>query len=189
MQAPLEGYRTQIIIIALAAILVAAIVFFVIERRDGPPPLEIQLDQFADGPIEVYIAGAVARPGVYEMQPDDRVVDLLQAAGGFTPDADAEAIGLAKRLRDEETVVVPRLGGSSDAAAAVPGTTADTVNINTASVAVLDALPGIGGVYSQRIVDSRVGTGPYVTTEELVARGLIPRATYEAIRELIVAGP
>ena len=187
MQAPLEGYRTQIIIVTLAALLVAAIVFLVIEQRSGPPPLEIQLDQLASGPIEVYIAGAVARPGVYEMQPDDRVVDLLQAAGGFTPDADAEAIGLAKRLRDEETVVVPRLGGSSEPASA--GANPDAININTASVETLDALPGIGEVYSQRIVDSRVATGPYTTTEELVARGLIPRATYEAIRELIVAGP
>ena len=185
MQAPLERYRPWIVV-GVAAVLAAAIVFLVIERRGGPPPLEIRLDELAGGPIEVYIAGAVARPGVYEMQPGDRVVDLLQAAGGFTPDADPEAIGLAKRLQDEETVVVPRRGG---AASAVAGATTAAIDINSASADKLDDLPGIGAVYSQRIVDSRATDGPFATTEELVARDLIPRLTYETIRELIVAGP
>ena len=84
---------------------------------------------------------------------------------------------------------VKRLGGSAEAAAPAAGAIAAAVDINTASAAELDALPGIGEVYSQRIVDSRATDGPFVTIDDLVARGLIPRATYENIRELIVAGP
>ena len=53
----------------------------------------------------------------------------------------------------------------------------------------LDGLPGIGEVYSQRIVESRAWDGPYKTTDDLVARQVLPRATFERIRELITAGP
>ncbi len=63
------------------------------------------------------------------------------------------------------------------------------IDINTASADVLDALPGIGEVYSQRIVDSRVADGPFQDTEDLLARQLIPRATYQKIEPFITALP
>jgi competence protein ComEA len=84
----LERYG-QAIVIGMAALLAAALVALALERRDNPKPLEImaQGTPAASGPIEVYITGAVAQPGVYEMRAGDRVVDLLYKAGGQSPDA------------------------------------------------------------------------------------------------------
>lgn len=183
-----ERYQ-HLIIIALAAVLAAAVVILILDRRGGPQPLEIRFGEptpGAGGSIEVYITGAVARPGVYEIEDGDRVIDLLQAAGGQAPDADLKALNLAQRLHDEDQVVVPSLG---QPVADVAGVFSGTVNVNTATAEELDALPGIGEAYSQRIIDSRVSDGPFATTEELVERRIIPRATYEQIRELITVGP
>ena len=184
----LERYQ-HLIIISLAALLAAAVVAFIVERRSGPAPPEISVADMtpAAGPVPVYITGAVSRPGVYEMEDGDRVIDLLNEAGGFAPDANPEALGLARRLHDEDTVVVPRLGQpASDVAGIV---SADAIDINTATAADLDELPGIGEVYSQRIVDSRTADGRFDSPDDLLERGLIPRATYEQIRDLITVGP
>jgi len=190
----LDRYR-NVITIALAALLAAAVVAFVLERRDGPQPLEIDLADLTatpSGPIEVYITGAVVQPGVYEMQAGDRVIDVLYEAGGHTPDADLEAVNLALRLQDEDQVTVPRVGEtlvSTGRTSNVAGVSSAKVNINAATAAELDTLPGIGEVYSERIVESRLSNGPYVTVDELVERGVIPRGTLDKIRDLITLGP
>ena len=187
--------NTHAIIIGLAALLVAAVIALVVERQDNRSTLELTFDgtPVADGPIEVYITGAVAQPGVYEMAAGDRAVDLLYKAGGPAADADLEAANLALRLHDEDRVLVPRIGQASSGSSSFQGRTgavaATPVNINAASAQELDALPGIGEVYSQRIVDSRTADGPFTTTDDLVNRQVIPRATYEKIRDLITAGP
>jgi competence ComEA-like helix-hairpin-helix protein len=69
-----------------------------------------------------------------------------------------------------------------------PTITAKT-NINTADARTLDSLPGIGEVYSQRIVDSRTANGPFASTDDLLQRKIIPRATFEKIKDLITVGP
>lgn len=185
---PLQRYQGHVLVV-LAALLAAAVVFIAIDRGGDPAPLEIAFDAATPGgPIEVYVTGAVDRPGVYEITDGDRVVDAVAAAGGFAPDANPEAINLAKRLRDEDQVVVPRLGQPVSGVAGV--VSGDALNINSATAEQLAAdLPGIGEVYSQRIFDSRTNDGPFQSTEELVTRELIPRGTYERISELISVGP
>jgi competence protein ComEA len=184
----LQQYRTTIVVVAAAvAVIVLA---YIVQRTTGPQPLQINvadLTATAGGPIEVYITGAVARPGVYEMADADRVVDLLYEAGGRAPDANLEAINLAKRLHDEDMVVVPRFGEPVSGVAGVVSATA--MNINTEPADMLATLPGIGEVYSGRIAESRTRDGLFATTKELVDRKLIPRATYDRIRELITVGP
>jgi competence protein ComEA len=134
---------------------------------------------------------------VYALHEGDRVVDAVEAAGGPSSDADLVALNLARRIHDEDQVVVPRIGEPpkvSQVASAqtgpdgLPGGGA-LIDVNTASAADLDSLPGIGEVYSQRIVDSRATDGPFESTEDLVGRQLIPRATYEKIKHLITASP
>ncbi len=177
----------QIIIVILAAVVAAGVVAFLVDRRNGPGALEIDLPNTTEaGPIEVYITGAIAEPGVYEMEDGDRVIDVLFEAGGHTDDADLEAINLAVRLQDEDQIVVPRFG---QPVSGVGSTNSAKININTASAGELDALPGIGEVYSQQIVVNREANGPYVSSEELVERQVIPRSTYERIRDLITTGP
>ncbi len=178
---------SQIIIIALVAVVAAGIVWFAVDRQNGPGALVIDLPNTVDeGPIEVYITGAVAEPGVYEVEPGDRVIDVLFEAGGQTDDADLTAINLALRLHDEDQIIVPRIGESVPR---VAGAATGKININTASASELDALPGIGEVYSEQIVVNRETNGPYVSGEELVERQVLPRGTYERIRDLITTGP
>ncbi len=186
----LDRYR-NLITIGLAALVAAAVVAFVLDQRDSAQPLTINLaDPPASGPIEVYITGAVTEPGVYEMSDGDRIIDLLYEAGGHTPDADLDSINLALRLHDEDQVLVPRIGdAASGRTSGVLGAATAKTDINSATAAELDGLPGIGDVYSERIVEERIANGVYVTTEELVERKILPRATYERIRDLITTGP
>lgn len=185
----LDPYRT-VLIVALTSVFAAGVAFYVAERNDDPPPLEILTSSSDAGqPIEVYITGAVTNPGVYQLTGGARVVDALNQAGGQAPEADIEAINLAERVHDEDQVVVPRLGETSAKAGTTGAAPAGVVNINTATAAELDALPGIGEVYSARIVESRDAVGPYQTLEDLLTRDLIPRATFEKIYELITVGP
>ena len=188
------------IIVGLAALLAAAVVAIVLERRDDSPALKINLAELTPtpgGPIQVYITGAVAHPGVYEMKTGNRVVDALYEAGGPAPEANLEAVNLAVRLHDEDQVVIPRQGeavvstGSTSQVSSGSGSApARLVNINTATAEDLDAsLPGIGEVYSSRIVQSRTADGPFSSTDDLIVRQIIPRATFEKIRELITVGP
>jgi len=187
----LDRYRTPLLSV-LAGATVLGLILFVLRQRDEPPPLELQV---ADAPssnaaIMVHVTGAVVTPGVYALHVGDRVVDAVEAAGGPSPDADLVTLNLARRVHDEGQVVVPR-AGEQPAVSQVAGASANgaLIDINTASAAVLDSLPGIGEVYSSRIVDSRVANGPFQSTEDLVTRKLIPRSTYEKIESLIAVSP
>lgn len=127
----------------------------------------------APASIVVYVSGAVRQPDVYELPAEARVKDLVLSAGGLSEDADAERINLAERLRDEQHVHVPRLGepaGQADTGAgAAPDGAAqgDLVDLNTASLAELDAINGIGPALAQRIIDYRDSDGPFTSVEDL----------------------
>lgn len=196
MSAWLERNRS-VILAALCAVIVAGLVILVLQRRDGPRPLELRFDDpTLDGTaIQVYVTGAVARPGVYSLHDGDRIADALAAAGGATDEADAASLNLAERVHDEGQVVVRSHGsvaGASVTASASPTAApvaGQKVDINSASAAELDKLPGIGTVYSQRIVESRQAVGPFRGTDELVSRKLIPAATYAKIKDSITVAP
>ena len=180
--------RNQVLLLVVAVLSLAAGLGIGAFLDDGvPPPFEFHSDAaLPDGaPIRVHVA--VRLPGVYELRQGDRLDEALAAAGGAREAADLESINLARRLADGEQVVVPRLRG---AARPVEALAPDAkVNINTAGASLLDQLPGIGEAYSRRIVDSRVVDGPFTTTDELVERGVIPRATFEQIREMVSVAP
>lgn len=144
-------------------------------------------------PIVVYVSGAVAHPGVYALPPNARVADALAAAGGPLDGADLTQVNLARRLVDEEQVHIPR-PGETPLAAPTPllrTTTAPAsgasgpININTASAAELDALPGIGPGYAERIVAYRESHGPFATIEEIQNVPGIGPATFARIKDMI----
>ena len=189
----LERYRWPLL--GLAALLLSIGIGVLIDRQffQGSQPLEIRLDGAPAAEIQVYVAGAVAQPGVYYLHDGDRAIDALEAAGGPAADADLESVNLALRLRDEEQVLVPRLNeppatpvGALGAAQAPPG---ERIDVNNAPAALLETLPDIGPTRAGRIVDSRQTTGPFVRPEELVERGLIPQSVFEQVRDLITVGP
>ena len=181
----LERYR-WLIVAALAAPLFIGLGFLLNDRLSGPRPLEIDLEHIPAAEVRVYISGAVQRPGVYTVKEDDRWIDVLELAGGPTADADIAAVNLAQRLHDEDRVHIPRQGEATAVAGQVQE---GRININTASEALLDTLPGIGQVRAARIVESRQTQGAFITTQELVERGLIPQSVYEEIEDQISVGP
>jgi competence protein ComEA len=137
----------------------------------------------------VDVAGAVRRPGVYEFAEGDRVIDAIRAAGGATPKAALDALNLAAPLTDGVQILVPLVPPTGAAAGVQAGVPADGVptliNINAASATELEALPGVGEVIAQAIVDYRTENGPFATVDDLLDVSGIGDATLEDIRDLV----
>jgi competence protein ComEA len=130
--------------------------------------------------LVVHVAGAVRRPGLYRLAEGMRVADAVARAGGATAPADTAAINLAAPLADGMQVVVPsRVAGAAGPAA--PG----RVSLSSASVAELDALPGIGPVTAQKIIDHRLANGGFGSVDDLDAIPGIGPARVEQLRELV----
>jgi competence protein ComEA len=134
--------------------------------------------------IAVHVAGAVTRPGVVELGAGTRVIDAVEAVGGAHPDADLDRLNLAAKLTDGERVYVPKVGeadpgvlGGDTAAGAGTGTSGTgtasgglpvgKLNLNTATEAQLEALPGIGPTYAQSILAERQRRGGFTSVNEL----------------------
>ena len=180
----------SVVLAALAAVIVVGLVILALQRRDGPRPLEIRFDDpAANGTaIQVYVTGAVHAPGVYSLPDSDRIGDALDTAGGAADDANLASINLAQRLRDQDEVLVPHRGETKVDGVSTPAA-GQKIDINSATAQALDALPGIGEVYSQRIVESRNAEGPFHRPEELVERQVLPQSTYDKIKDLITVVP
>lgn len=180
---------------AVASALLASIVaFFVVLLYDRASAPEIVIEHAPSRlEIAVSVQGAVNEPGVYRLDGDARLIDLIDAAGGLRADAERTSLNLAERLRDEQTVVI----ASTNAAVASPvspsavGISAGTltVDINSADVAELDTLPGIGPVLAQRIVDFRTEHGPFGRIEELARVDGISLDMVREFEDRITAGP
>ncbi len=134
--------------------------------------------------IYVHILGQVARPGLYALPDGARAVDAVAAAGGFTPQADAAGINLARFVSDGEQIVVPAIGEAG--AAAAPGIAGDgRVNLNTADAAALDTLPGVGPATAAKILAWREQNGRFESVDDLLDVGGIGEAKLDAMRDLV----
>jgi competence protein ComEA len=137
--------------------------------------------------VVVDVAGWVRRPGVYEFDEGDRVIDAIERAGGPRRRAELTALNLAAPLVDGSQVLVPRVGSGGESTgsggAPSPGTT--LINVNSASAAELEVLPGIGEVLAAAIVEYRTENGPFAAVDELEAVSGIGPSTLEEIRDLI----
>lgn len=136
----------------------------------------------AGAEVVVHVAGLVAKPGVVTLPAGSRVVDAIQAAGGAEPGVDLAPLNLARVLADGEQVLVgvdppPGSGPVGEPGAGGTGTETGTgggeagtggpIDLNTATVADLDTLPGIGPTLAQRILDWRAEHGRFSAVEEL----------------------
>jgi competence protein ComEA len=131
--------------------------------------------------VLVYISGAVASPGLYRLASGLRVGDALAAAGGLLPDADPDRLpNLAGRLSDGKQIKVPRLRAASSRAT-------PRVDINSADVAQLEAVPGIDPALAQAIVDYRENYGPFASVTELKTALGLDTAALSAIRKYLSA--
>ncbi|MFW0859902.1 MAG: helix-hairpin-helix domain-containing protein [Dehalococcoidia bacterium] len=168
----MERFRTPIILALLIAIIAGGVVFF-LRQTPSTYPIEITLPPLPHE-IEVYVSGAVQNPGIYVLNEAARVSDAIKAAGGFGPDADRDAINLARRLRDGAQIHVRRIGEAPQ-----------RININTAEIWLLRALPGIGDVLAERIIEYRTEHGPFGSIEELKRVRGIRESVFEKLKDKI----
>ncbi|GAG54523.1 unnamed protein product, partial [marine sediment metagenome] len=120
-------------------------------------------------PLTIHITGAVKNPGVYQLKSTDRVVDAVKIAGGETEEANLDLINLAALLKDGQKIIVPskiynengeEINKNIDNNTEVmysssSGSISGKININTANATMLQTLPGIGPVLSERIIEYR----------------------------------
>ena len=181
---------------ALAAVVLAVVGLVAVDRltarhaapaRSYAPVRAAEARPRLRNQLVVYVAGAVRRPGLYRLAPGTRIADLLALAGGATRRADLVAVNLAAPLADGEEVVVPRRGGSGAAAAsgAVPSPTAP-LDLNSASLEQLDALPGIGPTTAQKILAYRQAHGAFHSLADLDAVPGIGPARIEQLKGLVL---
>jgi competence protein ComEA len=135
--------------------------------------------------LYVDVVGAVRRPGLYRLVPGARVADALARAGGPTRKAQVELVNLAAPVADGEQVVVPRRGAAGAIVSGADGATSGPVHLNTATSEQLDALPGIGPVTAQKILDYRQQHGAFASVDELDAVPGIGPARLEQLKGLV----
>ncbi len=132
----------------------------------------------ATGVVVVHVVGRVKHPGVRRLPLGARVTDAVEAAGGVSGKADLSALNLARVLVDGEQVRVPAVGepvasvpttggGAPAGGGAGVGSSRAPVSLNTADLAGLDSLPGVGPVLAQRILDWRSAHGRFTSVDEL----------------------
>ncbi|UTR14351.1 helix-hairpin-helix domain-containing protein [Salipaludibacillus sp. LMS25] len=140
--------------------------------------------------IIVDIKGEVAKPGIYKMEPEERVNNVIIKAGGFTEEANKEVINLAERCYDEMVIVVPSY--TEDQGGEFPGLTAKSseneggVLLNEATLDDLISLPGIGPAKAEAIISYREEHGPFQTKEDIVNVPGIGEKTFETLEDYLI---
>jgi competence protein ComEA len=137
--------------------------------------------------VVVDVEGAVRRPGLVRLPAGSRVADAVVRAGGTTRLADHGGVNLAAPVSDGQQVLVPRRGAAGIAPAASGGAAPTApVSLSSATVEQLDALPGVGPVTAQKIVDYRTQHGAFHSVDELDAIPGIGPARLADLRGLVV---
>jgi competence protein ComEA len=174
-------------------------------NRPQPAPIEIipalptttdlptatSLPTVTPGPLRVYVSGAVLVPEVYTLPAGSIARDAVNMAGGFTADAVREAVNLAQILQDGMHIHVPAVGEEALAPAvrgetiSVPAGLDGLININVATQAELEQLPGIGPSLAQEIIDYRQAHGPFTAVDEILNVSGIGPVKFEQIKDLI----
>jgi competence protein ComEA len=182
--------RRSVIVVALVLFLLLAVGGRVLVHDSGsavtPPlvhPAATRAAPSLQGRLFVHVVGGVRHPGLYRLPQGSRVADALARAGGATRKAQVELVNLAAPLADGEQIVVPRRGRPG-AAAATSVANGGPVHLNTATLIQLDALPGVGPVTAQKILDYRQEHGAFGSVDELDAVSGIGPARLEELRKV-----
>lgn len=187
----------------IAVVIFVFILFFSIklyERSDKTEDIpdtiaELEEEEVAAIPEEsqpsmvyVDIKGAVVKPGVYKLEDEKRVLDVIQLAGGFQTDADQTKINLAARVTDEMVLYIPRIGEVLQSQTGLPTNSEmddGKININTATSLELESLPGIGAAKAASIITFREQNGPFKEIEDLVNVTGIGDKSFEKLKDQI----
>lgn len=202
LQEILSKYRLQFLFLLTGIAFLGGAIFLIKNDFFKGPKVEI-LDQKVEGVNAVKneliaeIAGAVEKPGVYHLPLNSRIEDLLIVSGGLSADAqrswveknvnraakltDGQKVFIQSQNNQSESQSASSRGGESTVAQYDNSTYNNLININTASLAELDSLVGIGQTYAQKIIDNR----GYSNIEELVSRKILPSSTFNKIKDKI----
>ncbi|HWS39183.1 MAG TPA: helix-hairpin-helix domain-containing protein [Actinoplanes sp.] len=138
--------------------------------------------------VVVAVGGKVRRPGLVRLSPGARVADALEAAGGARSGVDVTTLNLARRVIDGELIMVgvtPSPGTVTGPATGSEPGSGSLVNLNTATLADLDGLPGVGPVLAQRILDARDAQGGFRAVSDLRKVSGIGDSRYEQLKDLV----
>jgi competence protein ComEA len=166
-------------------LLFSASIFIILKPRYPQTP--ILLPTKTAEKLTVHISGEVQNPGVYELGINTRVMDAVNAAGGFSSMANQEAINLAALLEDGDRIVIP--GENSQTTQTQNNVQGTLININTASAQELDQLPGVGMVKAQAIVDYREKNGYFLSITDLMNVPGIGPELYDQIKIQVTVNP
>lgn len=189
-------FRWQIAFLLVGITLAAGGVFLTLQPKT-PDVKIIASTENSNGKMIVEVSGAVQNANVYELESGSRIEDAISAAGGLTSEADRNWIerylNRAALVSDGQKIYIPstseqmegqsdnNLGGDESASNVLSIQNGGSVNINTATQSQLEDLKGIGPVYAQKIIENR----PYSTVEELSSKEIIPKNTFENIKNSI----
>ena len=203
-------------VILPAILILIASFYFYLQSTNNESPDTVQLltasepqletteqpAQLEEPPIETIIVdvkGAVLHPGVYSFTTENRIIDAIQAAGGYTKVADTRLINHAQKLSDELVIYVPQIGEEPEQMASIAASinnsatsssssnsaNSDVVNINSASENELTTLPGIGPSKAAAIIAYREENGQFQTVDDLKNVSGIGDKTFERLQPLI----
>ena len=200
------GGRGAVVLVGVALLVALAVAAYVWHGRPRaqaiPPPSVIPAAPSVAGAaasasassLVVAVSGKVRRPGVVTVAAGARVIDVLKAAGGPLPGADLSLLNLARKVADGELVTVgvpgpapgaPAAGGGERAGRDAAGGPVGPIDLNTATPAELDALPGVGPVLAQRILDWRTEHGQFASVDQLSDVPGIGDARLAQLRDLV----
>ncbi|MEH7414062.1 helix-hairpin-helix domain-containing protein [Neobacillus drentensis] len=152
----------------------------------------------ADKPetIMVDVKGQINRPGVYQSNTEERVIDVIGRAGGLTAQADQTQVNFAEHVEDEMVIYIPAKGeevstlpsatGNSGTVSSGMSQNQGKINVNKADEQELQNLPGIGPAKAAAIIEFRNTSGPFKVIEDLKNISGIGDKTFEKLKDLIV---
>jgi len=185
----LDLFKKHYIYVIIIIIIVVVILLIPVKDEDESNPFYPQiLSDTIDEPEYIYIdiKGEVKNPGVYKVLKEYRLFQLLSLAGGVTGEADTLAINLSLKLYDQQVLYIPSFeDGYPIIVDVLDENHNNIININSASLELLDTLPGIGPSTAQSIVDYRNDVGFFTSVEDIVNVPGIGEATYNEIKNLI----
>ena len=189
--------QRKAVLIVFAAFIALAFLFFTLAQVRGSEPVEVVIPEIITPSIPaiaevliVDVSGRVRKPGVYSLDKGSRAIDAINLAGGALPGVNLSDINLAHILFDGEQIIVgaPKVSYSSNSgspAKAKAPTAASPLSLNSATLAQLDTLPGIGPVMANRIFAYRKLNGPFTLIDDLKKVSGIGDATFAEISKLV----
>jgi competence protein ComEA len=189
--------QRKAVLIVFGAFIALAFLFFALAQGRDSQPVETAIPAIITPTIPaiaeeliVDVSGRVRKPGVYSLVKGSRAIDALNLAGGALPGVNLGDINLAHILFDGEQIIVgaPRVAyssGSRSAPKAKAPTASSPLSLNSATLAQLDTLPGIGPVMANRIFAYRKLNGPFTLLDDLKKVSGIGDATFAEISKLV----